>query len=455
VKTKDQFIEWLREKILQNQAEPPANTWQEIADELDLEESWAEINDELDLDNVWQKLDARLDHYNELLRFENINYGLSVAAVLILLVGLFFQAPFQAASLRQNHHQGMRLADIDKVPSTPSAEDKGFLLELSPDKAHIPEEQAQINTISVQKSKSRTRQQPPGLAAQRPQQPRPAQPEEKDAFVEAQNYQGNGSGRGEYTGWMVETIARKPFMEELPSMGVPHDVNSAEKPFVSGIEMLPVWNENRSGNFYPNAYIGIGSAFKLSGLLNSKTWHALERTSLLSSAPSWQQDVYLLYGHKIGNRLYLQADFYLQDKVGQQYNEYREGNYGSFQDVLSYQSTGVNLSWCPKQVGYGKFPVFVRWTGGLYGGRLLSAEEKAFSGTVSRTAEYTRFHAGMLAGYEYDVLLHEQVMLSYGIRSRFDLLNIYSGTEDIPASFRKTRAASLDFSLSLKYLIKK
>lgn len=43
------FFEWYKRKVTDNPQDPPADAWQNIADELD-------VND------VWDKVAARLDH---------------------------------------------------------------------------------------------------------------------------------------------------------------------------------------------------------------------------------------------------------------------------------------------------------------------------------------------------------------------------------------------------------
>ena len=90
---KDQFIEWLKEKILSNPQEPPAEAWDAISDSLDFEETWEGIEEDLDLEAVWEKVDTRLHRYGFLQLFERINYAISGLVVLVLPV--FTQAAFK------------------------------------------------------------------------------------------------------------------------------------------------------------------------------------------------------------------------------------------------------------------------------------------------------------------------------------------------------------------------
>lgn len=452
MKAKDHFIEWLRDKILQNPAEPPAAAWQEIAESLDLEDSWEGIEEELELDAVWQKVDSRLQNYDHLLRFEKISQGLSLFALALLFLPLFYM-PAQQEPIPGLLSREQDAIEQEKERSNPSAAKAEYMRSLSRD-----EEENVIDASSLN----------------------PAMGNEVDVSAAGQQEERNigdqpvnrkledGTGLADIPG----AINLRKQKGSLSWDNQEETALSYRAIIPAGPSIEPVWEElsvemnvpiktvkqsatRKIFDVYPTAYIGAGTAVKLSSLLSSKTWHAMERSSLLSSSPIRQQDIYVLYGQRLAQRLFLQADVYLQNKAGQQYQEYREGTYTSFRDELSYRSVALSVSWIRKQLGYGRVPIFARWTGGLYGGKLGSAEESSLLGEYTKTEEYSRFHAGLLAGYEYDLLLHPQLILSYGVFGRADVMNIYSGTELIPSSFRKTRAGSLDFRLTIRYTIKK
>lgn len=460
MKAKDHFIEWLREKILRNPAEPPETAWQEISDSLDLEDSWAEIEEELELDEVWQKVDARLYYHEHLLRFEKISQGLSLAALVILLIVPFLYLPALPEPAAGMLSEKPPIVEQEKAPAIPMEESArkagGSRHENKKNNsADAPSSSpafkagnetedgmaAKSEQLSPQEhnaGQQATAQQKVNRKDKTPAEPAMARNQDVGAV---ENYpEGNHAGDGNIA------ATTSPVVPEW---------NSEEPGLTISVETVAEAADHKFSEVYPSSYIGAGTAVKVSSLLNSKTMYALERNSLLRSAPGRHQDFYLLYGHRLAKRLLLQADVYLQNKIGQQYHEYREGTYATFQDELSYQSAALSLSWVRKQLSYGKIPVFVRWTAGLYGGRLRSAEESSHIGDFSRTEEYKRFHAGLLAGYEYDLVLHPQLMLSYGLFGRADVMNIYAGTELIPSSFRKTRATSLDLRLTIRYTLKK
>lgn len=448
---KDTFIEWLRGIILQNPAEPPEAAWQEISDSLDLEDSWEAIGEELELNAVWEKVDFRLGRYEHLLRFEKISYGFSLTAMVLLLLPILFMPSWQESGKR------------------PLAKEQGSAGRYEPAYAAVEKEtDDSVNILPdpeagtvLAKNRPGTIQKQSGVQTVK-QQDKAVNQDSKD----------KPAGHMPQAGWMAaedKAVAIQPMAGIAPRPQKIIALNRTGMQAVSPLE--PVWDEVYDINIpimaeqtltgknpyeaYPAVYLGIGTAVKLTSLLSRKTLHAMERSSLLRSAPDWQQDIFILYGHRLADRLFLQADIFLQNKAGQQYYEYREGTYTSFRDHLNYRSAALSLSWIRKQVSIGRIPVYARWTAGVYGGTLRSAEENSILGSYNRREEYVRFHAGLQAGYEYDLLLTPQLMLSYGVFGRSDIMNIYAGTELIPSSFRNTRVISADFRLTFKYLIQK
>ena len=469
MKATDQFIEWLREKILQNPQEPPAESWQEISDALDLEESWEKIGEELELNTIWNKIDARLDTYGSFLKYERLGYAFASAIAVIFLTGVFLLDPvaFEALSLTEDSpvkEKSMAIKEVEEGLGT----DKN--IGKSGREENLKSEEA-VGTIAAvpdsgKKSNPQTKfplyeEGAQGVqAVQAKTILRKDRETDKIAVLKKNDATMDIALTQEKEIMQHRTDAREllPYIQSQKYLLADlHYEFTVIQPIGRLLEpkVEEELEEKQGENPYPSAYVGAGSAVKVSWLLNNKTLYAMEKNSLLTAVPSYHTDWYMLYGSRINNKVLLQADLYVKDVVGQDYKEYRNGQYGQVKDKLYYQSLGLSLSRLGKQISYGKYPTFVRLTGGIYGGRLQKAEEITFAGSVDKTNEYAKFHLGALGGYEYDTFLGENFILSYGLRGRLDLLNIYSGTDHVPAAFRRTRAFSVDFTFSLKYVLKK
>ena len=472
MKAKDQFIEWLRETILQNPQEPPAEAWQEISDALDLEESWEKIGEELELNTIWDKIGTRLDTYGTILKYERLGYAFSGVVALVFLLGVVWVDPLFPGVTSVN--EDVILEDKSLAGPAPEAElnkEKG----LGASRINIEDESRQekgsfeneeeVKAAELSTGEENISQSKNGLRKNEGVQNRAtagksAKNEEELAIGKNKAAKAKAAAEQEdkdqpslLMGGALPKLQPKMVVVEAPG-------NESRLDYPIAGQLVPGMEEedeekNPKIHNYPSVYLGAGSAVKVSWLLNNKTLYAMERNSLLSAVPSYHSDWYVLYGGRINDKLAFQTDFYLKDVVGQDYKEYRNGQYGQVKDKLCYRSLGLSVSHLGKQIGYGKYPTYVRFTGGIYGGHLQKAEEITFVGTADKTNEYARFHLGALGGYEYDTFLGEHFILSYGLRSRLDLLNIYSGTDHMPAAFRRTRAFSVDFSFSLKYILKK
>ena len=456
MKKHDQFTEWLRDKILNNPEEPSADAWQHISESLDIEDAWENIGEDLDVDGVWQKVDHRLHRYENLQFYENISLGFSALALIPLFLFFFLLTG------KEKRSENNRVVSEKELVLSEKAEAEE-LAGLSPEGLAKSADTGTENAKGDVEEKNSVF--PPSNRFARDSQPSskgvhsPYSPDQKAIISAALPEQGK-------TDLLPRDLKEKQEEDRLEPYAY-HEIRLVnglayiiEEEFNPSIA-IPQWNsvvlkpKETSISSVPKMVVGIGSAAKISWLLNSKTLDALQRESLTTAVPAVYSDLFLLYGFRLNDKTLLQADFYLVDWSGQKYKEYRNGTYGEVENKLLYRSLGISILKQGRQIGYGSNPVFPFYQAGLYGGWLQNAKEYAFTGTTDRTSEFSRLHMGIQLGYGYDWYVLENLAISYGIGARLDLLNVYSGTSAIPASFRRTRNASLDFKLSLKYIIGK
>lgn len=449
MKAKDNFTEWLREKVLQNPQEPPAGAWQEISDALDVEDSWGEIGEELEVNAVWERIGSGLDRLSSMDRFEKISHALTAAAFILL-----FSAFFLSSS--QDIRNADNPAGNDYSETQELSESRNIAEINSSPTAGLEKEAAGSLTEENKKDKNSTKFQTEiksgtGIIIKTAKSEKPSVTAFRSGFTSGVLAGKDKTDKNSRTGYLKENgeILRGKPLKAVTETG---EINFMPLylPVKTNLSEAPEKKE-----IYPATFAGAGTAIKSGWLLNNKTFHAMERSSLVSASPGVYTDFWLLYGTRLNSRWFLQADAYLKEVAGQKYQEYRNGNFGKVEDRLEYQSLGISLSRLMGQRGYGRFPTYSRILAGVYGGRLLSAEEINQEERVAKTSNYQKTHLGLLAGYEYDTFLNSSFIFTYGFRSRLDLLNIYAGSENMPKVFQKTRAVSLDFTISFKYVLKK
>ena len=454
MKKHDQLTEWLRDKILNNPQEPPRDAWQQISESLDLEEGWENIGEELDVESVWQKVDQRLHLHEHLQFYENISLSLSALALVPLLLFFLLLPGGDIVSEKGREIAGKEFEISEKEDGA------GELAEL-PTKSPLRSGEARNIAPDIEEEESKSAITPPQRSARElnpssdgvhsPHSPIqkaaaaiPAESEKKNSFPKEIAEEQGEEFRADYRGLGRANGLAYIHEEDLsPSIAIPkwkHIVLSEREPSKSSV---------------PKMMVGIGSAAKISWLINTKTLEAFQRETLTTAVPAVYKDFFFLYGFRLNPKTMLQADFYLFNWSGQKYREYRNGSYGEIENKLLYRSLGISAIKQGWQIGYGSNPLFPYYQAGLYGGWLQNAKEHAFAVSTDRTSEFSRFHFGLQLGYGHDWQVLGNLSVSYGIGARLDLLNVYSGTSAIPASFRRTRNASLDFKLSLKYLLGK
>ena len=452
----DQFTEWLKNKVLSNPEEPAANAWDKISESLDLEETWEGIGEDLELEEVWQKVDTRLERYGFLQLFERLGYGFSALAAAALLFGLWWGSGTPSGSAADELTLAPPIQkELNEAPEQQRAEDVGAALspvEKEPEIAFAPEK-AGTDFSSPPETSANSRQNTTPTSGTKSASV-PSFSESSGRLEKQQEKVPFYQERTPYTaGEAIAFFAKgKPFIHFYPAAANWPDFlapDSLQERESMERESLPATAH------FPAMVAGFGSAAKLSWLVNNKTREALEKTSLITAKPAVYTDVFLTYGMRLHKNYMLQAQGYLLDWSGQRYQEYRKGSYGEVEDKLLYRSLGLSLHKAGRQLGFGSMPVYSQLNAGLYGGKLGWAQENSVAGSIETKDEYSKWHFGLQAGYGNDVYLSDNLLFNYGVRARFDLLNIYSGNAAIPASFRRTRNASLDFSISLQYILKK
>ncbi|WP_017731668.1 hypothetical protein [Nafulsella turpanensis] len=452
MKKQDQFIDWLRDKVLNNPQEPPMEAWQQIAETLDVEDAWENIGEELDVESVWEKVDQRLYRYENLQFFERISYGLSaLAAIPLLLFSLWAQEP-EIAHLQNQH------SFLEESPVGSAEEAAGEpIVDQEPNVTAQPATRKtaeKSNSYPIQ-TKKRSAASEAEIFVKEPSA------SGKKAIIDggkvAEPEQEASSIASDKANLMQKELQDVKIAAEVPMAARKDQDLSVPEKVTAAINLVEEVGQEVPTDkaVLPKMTVGMGAAAKISWFMNDKTREALERESLTTAVPAVYTDLFLLYGFRINDQMMLQADVYLYDWGGQQYKEYRNGTYGKVENKLLYRSLGITALQQGRRVGYGRHPLFAYYQAGIYGGLLQEAKEYAFTGTVDRTEEFSRVHFGVQFGYGYNWYVLENLAVSYGVRARLDVLNAYSGTSAIPASFRRTRNASLDFNLSLKYLIGK
>ena len=393
MENKDKFTEWYKQQIESNPYDPPESVWNNI-------------HDELDVDNVWQRISSHLQKEQ---RRELIPY--LAAASAILLFFLFY--PFQ-------NNQSYNLAEneinknFQKIEIA-SEDSKLKYSEKEEDNAQVSEEfiSSAFNTII-----------------------------EEDYFpVTVQIEEEQDSERATASNNFKKLNNRSTRISEVQSkpMLAAYQPNRPEKKDA----------RQEEEKFKPQFYAGISGELGKSWLLSNKTIYSMTSSPFSSANPSDESTFGFSGGVKLSEKWAFELGASFNGNKGQVYKEYTDGQLVTNQIRLNYSS--LNMKGRYKFISKPpKLPVSHNLVFGTYIGYLSNAAQKIESTSNNIKSDYRNYDLGLIIGYEIDAQILPNYTLSTGIQVDPGIINIYRGNEELPATFNKTYNASVGVNISIK-----
>lgn len=479
MKKPEAFNEWIKKQIEENPEEAPQAAWQQISDDLDLEDSWQGIRQDLELDNLWSRIDTRLHVHDTMLRWEKAAAGLTSAFVLVLLsLPLMLQLSFldtsQEPLAEHSRKQHPIAEEAAAISNSKEHRAKGWSRKSTPMGRNGTT--ATLSGIEAPGS--------PAVTTTRGRQAQALPPSTADAAIinpdvvssetaagsnsfERKQSPANGTlsvaGRDEGQFPATTLYTTSPEQQTLALLHYPAEGVEGVLSLHKGAIKLAAVQSDRSAlvvvkkekkNASALWRIGVGASGRISALLNEKTMRAMEKSSLTTPVPTYRSSLSLQAEKTISPKLTLLGDLMLYSTTGQRYQEYQGGYYGTTDTKLRYSQLNVLAAFSPRRLGLSNRH-HTRLLAGISGGWLHQATLEGPLGVTDLSEEYRKATAAVVVGYEYYVPLMPGLWMGYGLRGHMDLLNMYAGTAEIPAAFRQTRNAFLDFTISFKYELKK
>ncbi|MGK7395679.1 MAG: outer membrane beta-barrel protein [Candidatus Cyclobacteriaceae bacterium M3_2C_046] len=394
------FFKWYKQLIEKNQVKPPSNSWEQISNQLDIEE-------------VWQNVSGQLDRFDTFRRFEK--FGLAMLTSILLLLIPFWP--------KQNH-----LSQTAKTENVITSNQESNHI---PESANIPESNRHIphklNSIFPSEN----------ILAKRL-----ASPFNNSVFIKPQ-------------AWLPSPEKQATQIKNLNPLENIFLKNNLTKNktaiVIKKSEQHSVAPEESSTPLFNNYYIGFTTSVKNNWLINNTTIQGLDRYELNATRIDFGKELGVMAGGYLTEKLGVQWEGYVLSDMGQRYNEYLNGKYVRREINLNYFKSSLLVTY---KLGHSQniTTTASNILAGIHGGILDSAEEIIDDFTEDVSDEYLDYDLGLVLGYEYEFSPFKNIQLSSGIRVNYGLINVYSGDEYIPADFRWTTTGSINFSLSAKYL---
>jgi hypothetical protein len=186
-------------------------------------------------------------------------------------------------------------------------------------------------------------------------------------------------------------------------------------------------------------------AYNNSWLLNNETRNSFDKGSLISTSPTYKQNLGIALHYSFNDKSGFASEFHFISKVGQEYSTFSDGY---------YQKMGLELSYYKLYLQYQRnfFPhrqsllsnLTVKT--GLYGGLLHRK-----NGEIRHTeSTYNRFDYGVRFAFGQEKRI-SRMIIGYGISGERGLTNIFMGSDKMPARFNKTYTLNFGPYLNFRY----
>ncbi len=387
------FLKWYKNIVESSREEPPADVWEEIQDELDV-------------DMVWHELDAKLSRSKKRVMF----YRMAVAASFLLLLGagtIFIYNVFFTITPETYVLNTLELPGQDTLTPIRKGVDQQVYISSFEDKPEYLAQQEVAKKVIHKQPDTQT-------AIKEPEElPLPLPALEQQQYLTAHEFQ---------------TI--KPMSKISPAIGQIED---------------PA--ESTTGKYYA----GITGHAANTWLMNNKTMQGLKSDELTATLPSFGYNIGVVAGREINNNFTLQAEMYFISQTRQNYNEYVHGQYVSNNVQFNYTSFSLicKRSFFNSDKRSGNHYLIL----GAYTGVLKNAVQNLNGTSSSLKNDYSSIDYGVAGGYEYTYPFGRNLALGTGFQLKYGLKNIFSGNEYMPAYFNSTRNASINLMLSIRYNI--
>jgi hypothetical protein len=399
----------------------PEESWQEINNQLDIEEVWSRVEDSLDR-HVTKNL-LLINYYQKNRRFIN-TFAIIAASILILVLSVprFF-----------NQHQKSSFSQIDKKQKI-----------MSENAAPVKNDNNSRTMDQPKENSKNTGKEQHYVAAAFPGNHKYSDnPESIKKTGTRQISQLNTSDNKIISA--KNSYNESVFMLQSQSSRKGFVTNGKE---ITENKLLAAAQSVDKKNKHHVLTIGIISGINNTWLLNYETINGLQPSSLTNTLPTYGTELGLAFGIMNNTLSGFRGEAYFHSETSQQYKEYINARYVTRKIDLHYLKFQVNYT---KNISLFRPILNSHILAGMYFSYLNNGVETIGGNESSITREFTTFDYGLVTGYENAVMINNNLTLKPGFRISYSFHNIFKGNQLIPSDFNKTNPFSMGFFLGIDY----
>lgn len=411
---KDWFERKIASLISKDSVEPPADTWDDIANQLDLEEVWEGVHNQLD----------QMDQFRFWRKARYTLYAAAAIALLILLPWPLNHQEYWKWSTSENNPQLLVQDTLQE-----QEEDTGRTENAT---------QKAIPALAQSEQKNNT-----SKAEREKETVKPLAPQRQKLAESPQD--------------VVKKPAATPVRGKVKAESQLASLNlRKKKQLTAGVLALhkpavPASGNHDYGSELPGKlFLGVNGMFSNTWLLNDKTYAGFQPKKLISTQVNYEHSFAMMAGYQLTPKISLRTELAYQQNIGQTYYEYINGNYVRRDINLRYLHSSMLTGYSKKARPLAGIKARTVLIGGLYYNYLRTARERLADETNNIKTQYRNSDLGLIVGVDEQLMLNKYLRISAGIRANYGLWNVFEGDGYIPGYLNNTNIASFNFVLGLQ-----
>jgi hypothetical protein len=455
MKEKD-LKETYRSSVENRKVSPPESCWDDISNQLDIEDTWNSISMELNRVLPVNPEVRRISFRNNKVALTRVISCISSIVLILLLV--FSDGRIMAPKNPEMPERDIPLATSDKSKPLPAFE-----------KAHNNPARlnAAADSLSEIKPPNKNRKQESDFNSLVPV---PVSKVDTTTIIETSELNpqiGFTAVNIRSTDSITESTDLKNFCKivPVPVFQIPMESDPEIIRHSTSELGIPEYVTAEDNSLDLNGNQSIGDKFKLkrfsvgislteknTWLISQETFDGLDRQKLNTTKVKFANDFGIILRYTQNEKWSFDGIGFLLSKTGQSYRQYLNGIYSSKSYDLRYFSFELSSRYTlNKSMNLNNFKS--RLITGAYVSNLVSAYERIDESLFNISVNYDPVDYGVILGYDLEITLFNRIAITPGFLIKYGIPNIFKDMPGIPAELHSTRNASLEFRLNLILLL--
>ena len=406
---------------------PPESVWQNIQDNLDIDEVWSQIDNKLPVNPIKSSYSPVTQIINYVLFFLLLFFFKSNTDQPLLPLDGFLSSSEDTSFVEENMEKEVP-TQIDKDENFLAAKKEIKNDEIKSKTAENRENTFDQNSISVNSKPTSN------LVIKNPIK------KENDTVdvIEAESIVNQKIEETYYITRYAKLNYLVPLAADFESTLI------ATVPKIKRIEILPSTDTTKNIiPFIKFSGIGIVGNMKNSWIINNATRASFNNEALINTEASYTNDFGISSQFEMRSQQIIQLSYWFSAKHKQNYFQYYNANYTKKEFNIAYQSFSIDFLQ----------PLFSSKSYLILGFQLAkigSVQETLAGNLYDLSDNYSDWNYGVDLGLQRKFNIRPKLSFQPALRLHYGLRNIFNGNEFIPKEFDYTRPASI--SLDLRFL---